>query len=125
MLTQSPTRSVVACAIFACVVAVTLVTNAQAQRPAGQQTPDKVVVSADEVLFDVVVRDKKGRLLTNLPPADFEVYEDGVRQGINSFRLAAPASAGTVGSSSTTAALYTDNKRDESVAGTTKTTEDR
>ncbi|PYS67720.1 MAG: hypothetical protein DMF69_22240, partial [Acidobacteria bacterium] len=41
----------------------------------------------DEVLFDLVVRDKKGKLIKDLAQQDFEVYEDGVKQDINSFRF--------------------------------------
>lgn len=32
------------------------------------------------VLVDVVVRDRKDNPLLDLTPADFEVFEDGVRQ---------------------------------------------
>lgn len=35
----------------------------------------------------MVVRDKKGRLVKDLKPSDFEVSEDGVRQEVVSFRL--------------------------------------
>jgi len=63
-----------------------------------------------EVLLDMVVRDKKERAVTDLKPGDVEVYEDGVRQNIKSFRLisgreqreserAEPASAPGSGSS--------------------------
>jgi VWFA-related protein len=38
------------------------------------------------VLLDVVVRDKKGHPVRDLTAADFEIYEDGVRQQIDSFR---------------------------------------
>lgn len=41
-----------------------------------------------EVLLDVVVRDKRGRLVRNLKPEDLEIYENGVRQDIRAFRLA-------------------------------------
>ena len=37
------------------------------------------------VLVDIVVRDKKGRPVTDLSAADVEVYEDGVRQKVDSF----------------------------------------
>jgi VWFA-related protein len=37
------------------------------------------------VLVDVVVRDKKGRPVTDLSAADFQVYEDGARQNVDSF----------------------------------------
>src|SRR5580658_7621889 len=43
--------------------------------------------TVDEVALDLVVRDKKGRLVKNLKPGDVEIYEDGVRQEIRSLRL--------------------------------------
>lgn len=46
-------------------------------------------VTAAEVSLDLVVRDKKGRQVKNLKPGDLEVYEDGVRQQVLSFRIAA------------------------------------
>src|SRR5580658_6717584 len=44
--------------------------------------------TVNEVALDLVVRDKKGRLVKNLKPGDVEIYEDGVRQEIRSLRLA-------------------------------------
>jgi VWFA-related protein len=52
-----------------------------------KQEEQKVVIGTSEVILDVVVRDKKGRPVKDLAPADFEVYEDGVKQKIESFRL--------------------------------------
>lgn len=40
---------------------------------------------ASEVLVDVVVTDHKNRLVSDLTPDDFTVYEDGVAQHIDSF----------------------------------------
>src|SRR5260370_18340477 len=57
--------------------------NAQQQTPADRQT---VVTSTSEVRLDAVVKDKKGRPVKDLMAADFEVYEDGVRQEVQSFR---------------------------------------
>ena len=48
-------------------------------------------VTSSEVALDLVVRDKKGRQVKSLKQSDVEVYEDGIRQQILSFR-AAPAS---------------------------------
>ncbi|MEJ7709956.1 MAG: hypothetical protein WKF84_08870 [Pyrinomonadaceae bacterium] len=48
-----------------------------------------MTVTTAEVLLDTVVRDKKGRVVKNLTAADFEVYEDGVRQQIKSLRFVA------------------------------------
>jgi VWFA-related protein len=42
---------------------------------------------AQEVLLDVVVRDKKGQRVTNLEPSDLEVYDNGVKRQITSFKL--------------------------------------
>lgn len=50
---------------------------------------DTIVVGTSEVVLDVVVRDKRGRPVRNLVASDFEVYEDGVRQQVKSFRLIA------------------------------------
>src|ERR1035441_9658472 len=70
-----------------------------AQNPppsAGGAPPGPVIhATVDEVALDLVVRDKKGRLVKNLTSGDVEIYEDGVRQQIRSLRLvtsdAAPA----------------------------------
>ena len=63
-----------------------LIGNALAQQP----TPDANVViksSTEEVLLEVVVRDKHGKLFTKIDPAQVAVYENGIRQDIKSFRL--------------------------------------
>src|SRR5215204_6118102 len=93
MRNRSHTGFGVACVVLACVVGAAVPNGTQAQRPAERQTPESVVVSTDEVLLDVVVRDKRGRLVNDLAASDFDVYEDGVRQEVNSFRLVTPAGA--------------------------------
>ena len=55
-------------------------------------------VSTERVKVDVVVRDKKDAILRGLTAADLELYEDGVRQNVDSFefverRRVEPASA--------------------------------
>src|SRR5437773_7026907 len=47
--------------------------------------PTTFAVSAERVKVDVVVRDKKDAILRGLTAADLEVYEDGVRQAVDSF----------------------------------------
>ncbi|HEY6244992.1 MAG TPA: VWA domain-containing protein [Pyrinomonadaceae bacterium] len=59
------------------------------------QEEDRVVVGTNEVLLDAIVRDKKGRVVKDLQPSDFEIYEDGVRQDIKSFRFAKEATPTT------------------------------
>ena len=59
----------------------------QTQSKSESQAQEKIVVERSEVVLDAVVRDKKGRPVTNLSANDFEIYEDGARQQIDSFRL--------------------------------------
>jgi hypothetical protein len=44
-------------------------------------------LSTERVQVDVVVRDKKGAILRGLRALDFEVYEDGARQEVESLDL--------------------------------------
>src|SRR5262245_25561060 len=79
-----------------CLIAVGVIFAAYAQEPAkpsGQtQKPRNsdqgatVRIGSEEVLLDVVARDKKGRPVTDLKADEIEVYEDGGKQQINSFR---------------------------------------
>ena len=51
------------------------------------QDVERIVVGTSEVVLDAVVKDKKGRPVKDLTAADFQVFEDGARQQVNSFRL--------------------------------------
>jgi len=75
------------CVVLACFIGTTLTTGIQAQRSVEQQQSSTVVVTTGEVALDVVVRDKRGRPAKDLAASDFEVYEDGVKQEVNSFRF--------------------------------------
>lgn len=44
-------------------------------------------VTSTEIALDLVVRDKKGRQVKNVKPGELEIYEDGVRQQLLSFRM--------------------------------------
>jgi VWFA-related protein len=61
-----------------------------AQNPAPAQRQDelKIRIGTAEVTLDVVVRDKKGRPVKDLTASEFEIYEDSVRQQVETFRLA-------------------------------------
>ena len=43
--------------------------------------------TVQEVVLEVVVRDARGRVVKNLKPGDLEVFENGVRQEVRSFKL--------------------------------------
>ena len=87
-----PVRCALAFVVLAFAAGTAVVASySQAQGLADQQKPDKTIINTGEVLLDVVVRDKTGRLRKDLTASDFEVYEDGVRQEISSFAFASDA----------------------------------
>jgi VWFA-related protein len=59
---------------------------------AGAQTPT-VKTTVDEVLLDIVVRDKKGKPISDLQPGDLTVSDNGAKQTLTSFRLVRGAEA--------------------------------
>ena len=70
-----------------------------------QEPAPLVRATANEVIVDVVVRDKKGKLVRGLAPSEFTILEDGAAQRISSVREVStglsdpappvPAAAGT------------------------------
>ena len=55
-------------------------------KPQVDQTP-RIQVGTEEVVLDVVVRDKKGKLLNDLKESDFSISDNGEPRTIKSFRL--------------------------------------
>lgn len=55
-------------------------------KPSADQMP-RIQAGTEEVMLDVVVRDKKGKLLTDLEKKDFTVSDNGEQRAIKSFRL--------------------------------------
>ncbi|HXG92036.1 MAG TPA: VWA domain-containing protein [Blastocatellia bacterium] len=82
MKAHSSFLSVVVLSLF-CFNSINAQTPSQQQRQ--EETP--IRLAANEVSLDIVVKDKKGRFVKDLTASDFEVYEDGVRQKVESFRL--------------------------------------
>jgi VWFA-related protein len=71
-----------------------------AQQRQDPQDEEVITVGSNEILLDAVVKDKKGHVVKDLKPSDVEVYEDGVRQEVKSFRL---VTRGVAAASSTAA----------------------
>jgi len=71
------------------VVALVLLRGAaaSASEPGRVVPAPRFPLATERVQVDVVVRDKKGAILRGLLAADFEVYEDGVRQDVESLDL--------------------------------------
>ena len=51
-----------------------------------QQQPPAVKTNVNEVLLDLVVRDKKGKPITDLKPEEVTITDNGVKQTILSLR---------------------------------------
>jgi VWFA-related protein len=62
---------------------------------AAQQSPQQPLVKSttEEVILDIVVRDKKGKPVTDLKPDELTVTDAGARQTLTSFRLVRGAEA--------------------------------
>jgi VWFA-related protein len=74
--------------ILVVVLGLSCLESISGQTPSSQQREEPVIrVRATEVALDIVVKDKKGRPVKDLAVSDFDVFEDGVRQKIESFRL--------------------------------------
>ena len=75
-------------------LAVSVLVAAVAGHGDAQQQDPKFGAATTAVVIDVVVRDAKGRPVTDLTRADFELIEDGVRQELGDVtRVGAPAAA--------------------------------
>ena len=88
---------------LAIVVCLTAAPFASSQTTANNQSPsqDKPLrLRADEVVVDAVVLDKRNRSANDLTADDFEIYEDGVKQKILSFRFEANDAAATANGAS-------------------------
>ena len=61
--------------------------------PAQQAAGSTVKTNVDEVLLDLIVRDKKGKPVTDLKAEDISVLDNGAKQTITSFRLVSGSEA--------------------------------
>jgi VWFA-related protein len=79
--------------VLAVVFAVPVFVFAQTATP----TPDEDVVkiSTNLIQIDVTVTDKKGNIVTDLKPEDFEIYENGEKQSITNFSFVSNVKAQT------------------------------
>ena len=60
-------------------------------RAPASSPPDTVIrAGSQEVLLDVIVRDKKGKPVRDLEAKDIQVFDEGTQQKITGFRRRAP-----------------------------------
>jgi VWFA-related protein len=83
-------------AIVNALVILTLLSYAAQSQVAGRQDKSETIkIRSTEVFVDTVVFDRRNRLVSDLAQQDFEVYEDGVRQEVTSFRVIRAAGKST------------------------------
>jgi len=70
-----------------CVSCWILAGVAEAQNAAPPEPGIANRTTPGEVSLDLVVRDKKGKLVKSIEPGEVEIYEDGIRQQLVDFRL--------------------------------------
>ncbi len=68
------------------VAALAAPSASQAPAPPAPASPPAFRTGTAVVLLDVVIRDKKGRPVSDIRAEEIEVYEDGVKQKVESFR---------------------------------------
>src|SRR5215467_101360 len=84
------------------VIAIAVGTFAYAQQSqAPESQAPAIKAKAEEVVLDVVVRDKKGRAMNDLKPEDFQIFDNGEQKQIASFRLVQGSVAIAVGGART------------------------
>jgi len=79
--------------------------QSQPQQANPEQSNTTIRSTAQEVLLDMVFRDKKGKAIRDVRPEEIHVLEDGVEQNLTSFRLIegnAAEAATTAGTNTTT-----------------------
>src|SRR5260370_9258300 len=72
--------------IVTTLISLALPAHAQTLPQSSPQNTSSRTLS-EAVLLDVVVRDKRGRLVTHLTPEDFQIFDNGESRPIDSFRL--------------------------------------
>ena len=90
--------------LFLTDLAVTAQPTPHPQNPAASPTASgaesqggaTIRLTTRQVLLDLVVRDKRERLITDLKSGDVEVYEDGVKQTPKSFQLVTGSEQSTI-----------------------------
>lgn len=68
-----------------CLTAIPVNSQEKTQTKKSADEEDVIRVNSNLVNFDVTVRDKRGRVITDLKPEDFIVSENGVKQSIEFF----------------------------------------
>ncbi|MEQ1923497.1 MAG: VWA domain-containing protein [Pyrinomonadaceae bacterium] len=69
--------------------------SAHAQEPSRTPVDEVVKITTNLIQMDVTVTDKKGNIVSDLKPEDFEIFENGKKQTISNFSFVSNASLQT------------------------------
>jgi VWFA-related protein len=85
--------------IFTTAIVSSTILGQQQPAPTPPKDEDQVIkISTNLIQLDVTVTDKNGKLVTDLKPEDFELYENGEKQTISNFSIVSRSVGGaTVG----------------------------
>lgn len=74
---------------FALLIAFVMLIPLPAQQAPAPTDSSQTTLKVDvnEVVVDLIVRDKKGKMITDLKPGEIEILEDNVRQDVTGLRL--------------------------------------
>ncbi len=87
-----------------------------ADAPPGAAAAPRFESTATAIVVDVVVRDGKGELMTDLTPEDFELFEDRLRQSLGSFTIASRGTGVAVAARRATGTVRVDGDATSGVA---------
>jgi VWFA-related protein len=94
---MKPTRVCTQAVAIVAVIIATFAVPVAAQSSSSVAAPQTAAAASssgpDQIVLDVVVRDKKGRPITDLKPSDLTILDNGAQQKITGFRLIQGASA--------------------------------
>lgn len=76
------------------VVIITSTILAQQPGPTPKDDDQLIKISTNLIQIDVTVTDKNGKLVTDLTPGDFELYENGEKQTISNFSVVSKSVGG-------------------------------
>ncbi len=78
-------KKVVLTLLFICFAAISGFAQKPAQTPKPADDDDVVKISTNLIQVDVTVTDSKGKIISDLKPEDFEIYENGKKQEVTNF----------------------------------------
>jgi VWFA-related protein len=78
-------KKIIPTLLFICLATLSFFAQKPTQTPKPADDDDIVKISTSLIQVDVTVTDKSGKIISDLKPEDFEIYENGKKQEITNF----------------------------------------